>query len=219
MEQQPGKKWGEWGEYGQRDASDQRVTMRRPTALETKHLAKQEHFVFFLPQLVLVECRNSPDVFEEYCSEFDVDLELVYWDLDAPLIPPLDAAGIRTTCLFGVPKRYAESVINYARGVILQDEGEQKVFRLLPLTYRLIAPGVSLAKPAEKLLAEMIDIVVLSIQTPSALWTVGPNSPPVDFHIRKDKTQGDPNLCQVMERFWKRGHRTDILQTDDDLPQ
>ena len=197
------------GVYGETERSTYRPRLRPATALEQRRLSRQS-FMYFMPFLPLAVCPEMPDVLQEFCSAHGRDLDVVHWKIDRQLVPRLAARQIDTGVLFGIRSDVGGEVINFANGVILQDQGKRLAYRLVTASHQLIEPGVSLARPAEKILADRLTVQVLNVQSVDSGWELVLNDPPVDFRVVK-LIRRDVYLCQIVKAFWSRGLRTRIL--------
>lgn len=199
------------GVYGTTERVKDAPRVRRATAMENRRLSKQPEFTFFLPYLPLAICPSIPDVAAEFCDAYGRSIELVFWKLDYPLMPSLAKREIDTAGIFGVAGEDGKLLMNFAQGIVLQDEGARLIYRLIVDRYRLLEPGVSLARPMEKLLAEHLDIHVIGVQSPTSLWTAVPHGPSKQLSIHRNDNGGDPALWKLMKRFWRRGTGTLII--------
>ena len=197
------------GVYGETERATYQARMRPATLLEQRRLSAQQ-FVYFLPFLPLAVCPDMPDVVREFCADQQRDVELVHWKLDVQLVPKLINRGIDTSVIFGMRPEDGLAMLNFANGIILPDEANQEAYRIMTESCKLIEPGVSLARPAEKILADQVTIHVLNVQSSQAGWRLVANEPPVDFRVVK-LIQRDVYLCQIVRAFWTRGLRTRIL--------
>lgn len=199
------------GVYGESERATFRPSMRPATYLEQRRLSQQPEFVYFLPFLPLAICPDLPDVLGEYCQACEKSIQFVHWRLDQQLIPSLWKREIDTANIFGIEREVGLEVLNFARGVILQDEKTKSVFRLLVQSVNIIEPGVSAARPAEKILADRLTLYSFCVQSGDAMWRLQLAKPPTHCLVVKDVKGGDPALWSVMRRFWTRGVSTKIL--------
>jgi hypothetical protein len=199
------------GVYGEGERADFHPSIRKPTVLEQRRLSQQPEFVYFVPYLPLAACADAPDVAAEYCLAKQTDVRFVCWEVDSPLFPKLSAVGIDTRYIFGVEKKVGDDLLDFASGIILQDEGQKLVFRLVVQKLKILEPGVSLARPQEKILADLFEVNIFCVQTADALLHAEVAEPPTRFKIKYNKKGGDPGLCQVAKNFWTRESGTRIL--------
>lgn len=205
---------GDWsireGLYGEAERASFKPKARVASVLETRRLSDLP-YQFFLPYLPLAVCPAMPDALAEFCQAQQCSVDLVHWQLDQLLVPSLIKRQIQTNTIFGIEDERAHAFFNFANGIILQDEARQEVYRLIVDKHRMLEPGVSLAQPAEKILANQLDIHVLGVQSPSCMWTLVPAKPATHFLVQKHTKGGDKRLWQIAKRFWRRGNRTQIL--------
>ena len=183
--------------------------LRVATTVERRRLS-QQNFTYFVPFLPLAVCPQMPDVVAEYCQSAQRDIDIVHWSLDRQLVPSLLKRDIGTAVVFGIAGQDGPDFINFANGIVLQDEGTRSIFRIYTEQHKLIEPTVSLARPLEKILADSFTIHSMNVQSPEYDWYLVPSSPPVDFMVAK-KACREQVLWKVSQRFWKRGCRTQIL--------
>lgn len=197
------------GVYGESERARMRPRLRVATVLEHRRLSEQG-FTYFIPFLPLAVCPDMPDVLSEYCQAYGRDVEVVHWKIDRPLVPSLIRRGIDTAMVFGVRAPDGPELINFANGIILQDEATRLIFRLYTTLHRLIEPGVSMARPSEKILADRFNVYALNVESPESVWYLKESPVPVDFLVAKAERK-EKELWQLGSRFWKRGVRTKII--------
>lgn len=200
-----------YGAYGESERATFRPKLRKATMLECRRLSSQPEYTYYVPFLPLAVCPAVPDVAAEYCLAYGKDLELVHWKIDRPLIPSLGKVSIDTSNVFGIAGSDGPKFINFANGILLQDEGQQLIYRMWTQAVDLIEPSVTLSRPAERILADQFRLHVFCLQSEKAAWYVRPAVPPVELEVVRSN-QGDIGLAEVGRRFWRRGRRTDIIQ-------
>lgn len=190
------------GVYGETDTAPHGVELVPATSLQHRRLSAQPEFVYYLPYLPMALCQSAPDVIAEYAYATNKHIRITHWELDQLLVPGLMKRQIQTNHIFGIAASEAVAFFNFANGIIIQDPVSQAFFRIFVDASTMIEPSVSLAQPAEKILANQVLVYSFAVQTAEALYRLrtDPKNPKSFQVVRVN--QKDRQLWAMMMRFW-----------------
>lgn len=191
------------GVYDQTERATQSVRLDRPTAIESRNLGSQtDEFLFFVPYVPLLVAPGLPDIAKEYATAKNVDIRLVYWELDYQLVPSFAKRGIRTDRVFGLDRKTGLDLINFSLGCVLQDQKTGTLAKINCSLASIIEPTISSSKPAEKLLANQLQIYCMGVQFPAERYDLQVCKNRKELQLVRTDNQ-DFELWQMMNRFWR----------------
>ena len=186
------------GVYGEVDRAGFGVELVPAKTSQHRRLSMQSEFVYYLPFLPLAICPDAPDVMAEYVQTMDIWIKVTHWSIDHQLVPSLIKREINTANIFGLPVQHAWGFFNFANGIIIRDTKSNAVYRILVQPQPIIEPAVSMARPAEKLLANRVVVHTFAVQTTDHLYSLLPDTKnPKQFRVVQQPRR-DVELWRMM---------------------
>lgn len=202
MKRPPKDLWFNPGLYDEVERVNDKVRVRKSSTLEFNSMHVLDKFIYFIPYVPLLVCPDAPDFVAEYCGEHNTDVDLIQFDGNYQLLPNFVKANIDTSAIFAMDKMVGLSVLNLARGIIVQDEKQKLFFRFRVQKLRIVPPNIRMSQSAEKIVESMIDLYSISVQSHEAYYFCSVDTPPnkLLFCRRNEK---DTELTKMMDLFWK----------------
>lgn len=190
------------GVYGEDVCSPYGVKIRSASRMESIRLSAQSEFVYYIPFLPMVLSPSLPEAVSEFAYANNLNVDVVHWALDYELVPKLSSSELSTANIFGIAQPHGNDFLNFASGMMLQDEATGLVVRLIIDKVKIIEPTISRAVSMEKLLSNQLEVFVFGLQSPNVAFTLQPDVELKTLRVVKQTHAGDPGLWQVMNKFW-----------------
>lgn len=188
----------QYGIYDEVDRAKFGIKLIPATSVQHRRLSAQPEFSYYLPFLPLAICPDAPDVMAEYVEALQIWIDVTHWKIDHQIVPALIKRDIDTANIFGLPNEKAWEFYNFANGVIVQDTKTSAVYRILVYPQRIIEPSVSMARPAEKILANAVTVHVFAVQTVESLYWLTPDKKNPKQLVVVKQPKRDEELWRMM---------------------
>lgn len=215
IDRRPGPEWFQPdGIYGEAQRAKTRISFDTASSLERASIVNlSTDYWYFVPYVVMAVCPIMPDFLAEYANANNCDIEVKLFKYDRQLMPQLSGSKLDTSFVFGIRTAQAEDLFNFAKSIVVQVEAQKNAYRFMWEKVSIISPHVTQAMSSEKLVTQMIDVWVASVQSTNQYYfgRTAKDLRSIEFcrGAREDAT-----LCHLVKSLWSGKTSGLIISTD-----